>query len=176
MTQIDTLNKVLLEMSKLKAENSRIVSMEDQIKVLGSTITNLNKEKRDLCDLASTLRDQINDGEDERSTSKHDETLMREKLKYALKEKDIMAAKVRGLEGMYESELGEIKKAEDVVKLLKQTQMEAEFLKKDYNIIRKEKEELRSIIEGLKGQIDIVEGQRDHFEDKHDKFARVAQW
>ena len=171
----DSLNKVLLELSNLKAENSRIPGLEEQIRGLNSAILNLNREKRDLCDLVSTLRDQINDGEEERTNAKHDENLMREKLKFALRERDILGTKVKSLEGMYESELGEIKNAEDVIKSLKQAQMEAEFLKKDYAVIRKEKEELRTIIHELKGQLNIVEDQRDHFETKHDKAHQELQ-
>lgn len=165
----------MLELSNVKAENTRIPSLEEQMKNLNSAALTLNKEKRDLCDLVSSLRDQINEGEEERSNAKHDETLMREKLKYAIRERDIMAAKVKGLEGMYESELGEIKRAEDIVQSLKQAQMEAEYLKKDHSILRKEKTELMSIIQGLKKQLNIVEEQRDHFENEQDRANQELQ-
>lgn len=171
----DSYNKVLLEMSNLKAENSRIPGLEDKVKTLTSAVSAMSREKKDLHDLMGSLREQINDMEDEKSNAKEDETLMREKLKYVMREKEILQTKVKKLEGMYESELGEVKNAEDVVKALKQTQLELDYLRKNDLTTRKEKEELRAIIQGLRGQIDAIEGQRDHFENQHEKLNQEIE-
>lgn len=162
-------NQTLLELSKLRGEVAKIPGLEQQVKALINSRDQLNKEKQDLCELVSSLRDQLNDMEDEKTNAKHDETLMREKLGFVVKEKDILNQKIRNLEGMYQSELGEIQHAEEVLQQLKKSQMELEYLRKNEKAMKREKEELKAILQGLKEQINEVELQRDHFEDAHDK-------
>lgn len=128
-----------------------------------------SKEKQELLALVSSLRDQINDMEDERNNALNDESLMREKLKYVVKEKEILNQRIRNLEGLYKSELGEVQNAEEVMKQLKKVNMEAEYLKKNDATMKREREELKQILHGLKEHINEVELQRDHFEDSCDR-------
>jgi chromosome segregation ATPase len=158
-----------LELSKLRGEAAKIPSLDQQIKTLMNSNSHMVKEKQDLCELVSSLRDQLNEMEDEKTNAKHDEALMREKLGFVVKEKDILNQKIRNLEGMYQSELGEIQHAEEVLQQLKKSQMELEYMKKNEKVMKREKEELKAILQGLKEQINEIEQQRDHFEDAHDK-------
>lgn len=164
-----------MELSKLRGEVAKIPSLEQQIKSLTTSNGNLMKEKQELCQLVSSLRDQLNEMEDEKTSAKHDEALMREKLGFVVKEKEILNQKIKNLEGLYQSELGEIQHAEDVMQQLKKTQLEMEYLKKTEKAMKREKEELKAILAGLKDHINEIETQRDHFEDAHDKLQAELQ-
>jgi chromosome segregation ATPase len=156
-------------LTKIKAENTRIPGLEDKIKAMSDASLLLNREKQDLCSLVSSLRDQLNEAEDDKTNAKRDENLMREKLKYVVKEKELIAQKLKNLEGVYQSELGEVKHIEELMKDLKNANMELEYSRKQDAQVKKEKEELKVIIKGLKSHIDDIEGQRDHFENQHDR-------
>ena len=163
------------ENSKLRGEAARVGQLEERVKALNECVLRLTKEKQELCGLVSGLREQLNEMEEEKGEARSDEKLMREKLKYVQKEKEMMTKRVEKLEGMYQSELGEIKNVEGLVKELKKQQLEVDYMRKHAEVIKKEKDELRMIIEGLKNQISMIEGQRDHFETQHDRIHQNYQ-
>jgi chromosome segregation ATPase len=150
----------------------KVPGLEDKVKGLGDIITRINKEKQELCGLVSNLREQINDAEEARTDSKNDEGLMREKLKLIVRENEMLKLKVKGLEGMYEAEIGEVKNVEEVIQDLKDVQLELDFTKKNELSVKRDKEELKRIISELKEQIQIIEHQRNHFELRTDQVER----
>lgn len=162
-------NQTLIELSKLRGEVTKIPTLEQRVKGMIAAQQMHQKEKEELMSLVSSLRDQINDMEDEKTNALNDESLMREKLKFVVKEKDILNQKIRNLEGMYQSELGEVKHAEDVMQQLKKANMELEYLRKNDANMKREKEELKMILQGLKEHVNEVELQREHFEDHYEQ-------
>jgi chromosome segregation ATPase len=153
----------------------KVPGLEDKVKSLGDIITRINKEKQELCGLVSNLREQINDAEEARTDSKNDEGLMREKLKLIARENEMLKLKIKGLEGMYEAEIGEVKNVEEVIQDLKDVQLELDFTKKNEVSAKRDKEELKRIISELKEQIQIIEHQRNHFELRTDEVEREFQ-
>lgn len=132
-------------------------------------------EKADLCTLINSLREQLNDMETEKTDANNDEKLMGEKLKFVVKEKDILNQKIKNLEGLYRSELGEIQHAEQVLQEIKKVQMELEVANKEIQAFKREKAELLAILQGTKDQLSNIENQRDHFEDKFDQVNEELQ-
>lgn len=142
--------------------------LESQVKVLNENVSRLIQEKQDLTELVTGLREQLNSMEDEKSKAMFDEKLSLDKMKFAFKEKEIMAQKVKNLEGLYKAEIGEVQHAEEVIQKYKQTQLQLEHSLNETKKAKREGAELRAIMQGLKDHIMEVERQRDHFESRLD--------
>jgi chromosome segregation ATPase len=160
----DRHNKILLELNKERQEVERLRGADERARGLDALLTTTRTEKTDLCTLADNLREQVNEIEEERNSARQDEQLMRQKLEFISKEKDILYQKIKNLEGMYRSEIGDIQNAEELLKQLKKTQLEQEALSKTNGSLKREKQELKVILKGLKDHILQIEAQRDHFE------------
>ena len=104
--------------------------------------------------------------EQEKTDAKNDEKLMRQKLEFVTKEKEVLLQKIRNLEGMYQSEIGDVKNVEELMQRIKKVELESEYAKKSENNAKRESAELKMILQGLKDQITQIENQRDHYEDK----------
>ena len=165
----------LVDLNNARMEASKVLGLDQKIKIFENTVFNMGSEKQDLTILVTSLRDQLNEMEDEKTDAINDEGLMKEKLKFVVKEKEILGQKIKNLEGLYKSELGEIHHAEEVLKKLKKAELDLEFMKKNETLLRREKAELLQILQGTKDQLSQIEGQRDHFEDAHDRIAEDLQ-
>ena len=167
--------QVLLDLSENRNNAAKVPRLEENSRGLNLLVQQLNKEKAELCGLVSSLRDQLNEIEEEKTNAKNDERLMRQKLEFVVKEKEVLAQKIRNLEGMYKSEIGEVRNVEQLMQQIKKSEMEAEYARKSEANAKKEAAELKMILQGLKDQISQIEGQRDHFEDKCTHYEDVLK-
>ena len=71
---------MLLDLSENRNTAAKVPRLEENNKGLNLLIQQLNKEKAELCELVSSLRDQLNDIEEEKTNAKNDESLMKQKL------------------------------------------------------------------------------------------------
>ena len=167
----DRENRALLSQTISNLQNTHSKDNEQARTEIQKTVDHFNrlineyqKDKLQLCKVISDQREEIDLNYTQNSELIKNEILSRNKISYLLEEKKGLEEKIKRLEGMYISEIGEVKSAEAIMKDMKNKDLEMNFLRDEILNLQTEKSDLKIVVDGLKSQMYKVETQRDNFE------------
>ena len=167
----DRENRALLSQTISNLQNTHSKDNEQARTEIQKTVDHFNrlineyqKDKLQLCKVISDQREEIDLNYTQNSELIKNEILSRNKISYLLEEKKGLEEKIKRLEGMYISEIGEVKSAEAIMKDMKNKDLEMNFLRDEILNLQTEKSDLKIVVDGLKSQMYKVEIQRDNFE------------